>query len=61
MRFSNCKLQERLIRYSDLSRVFGILNSLASTPWKINKKVLGVVEAIWAEGGQAGSIPKRYS
>lgn len=40
MRFSQCKVQERLIRYSDLSRVFTVLNQLGKTPWKINKKVL---------------------
>lgn len=54
MRFSNCKVQERLVRYSDLSRVFNVLNELGKTPWKINKKVLDVVDALWVEGGNVG-------
>lgn len=43
MRFSNSKLQERLIKYSDLSRVYNVLNNLGKVSWKINKKVLQVV------------------
>jgi DNA-directed RNA polymerase len=43
MRFSECKVQERLIKYSDLSRVFNVINGLAQTPWKINKRVLEVI------------------
>lgn len=51
MRFSECKVQERLVKYSDMSRVYNLLNFLSRTPWKINTKVLKIVEAIWEEGG----------
>jgi DNA-directed RNA polymerase len=44
-----------------LKRLFGVLNYLGSIPWKINTKVLKVVEDIWSEGGGVGEIPKRYS
>ncbi len=44
MRYSECRIQERLVKYADLSRMFGVLNYLSAIPWKINRKVLRVVE-----------------
>ena len=61
MRFSNCEVQERLIKFSDISRVYNVLNYLGRIPWKINPKVMKVVEDIWEEGGGVGEIPPRYS
>lgn len=39
--------------------MFQILNIMGETPWKINKKVLNVMENIWQEGGGFGEIPLR--
>jgi DNA-directed RNA polymerase len=41
--------------------VYEVLEFLGKTGWKINKRVLRVVEAIWEEGGSIGNIPKRHS
>jgi DNA-directed RNA polymerase len=43
MRFNECKLQERSMKYADLSRVYNVLNYLGKIPWRINKRILGVV------------------
>lgn len=40
MRYSDCPVQERLMKYADNHRVFGVLNFLSTIPWKINRKVL---------------------
>ena len=61
MRYSNCPVQERILKYADNHRVFAVLDFLGSTPWQINKQVLAVVEQVWAEGGLQSCIPKRYS
>jgi DNA-directed RNA polymerase len=61
MRFTSCRVQERSIENSDLARVYTVLNFLGEIGWKINCRVLRVVEDIWDEGGQLGKIPKRHS
>jgi DNA-directed RNA polymerase len=61
MRYKNCPVQERSIKYSDNYRSFSALNFLGKTPWKINKTVLDLVSAIWDEGGNQNYIPNRYS
>jgi DNA-directed RNA polymerase len=43
-----------MVMYADLKRFYGVLNYLGSIPWKINPKVLEVVEQIWSEGGGKG-------
>lgn len=47
MRINESKLQEDLIKYGDISRVYSVLNYLGGIGWKINKNVLNVVEKIW--------------
>jgi len=32
------------------------LNTLGKTKWRINKKVLGVVESLWASGGSIAGL-----
>lgn len=46
---------------ADLSKVMNILDHQGSIPWRINNKILEVVEYIWAIGGDKGSIPKRFN
>ncbi|GJP51161.1 hypothetical protein CLOM_g10326 [Closterium sp. NIES-68] len=44
---------------SRLKRVFRALNVLGSTPWRINQKVLAVLEQIWQDGGcKAGLVDR---
>lgn len=41
--------------------MFDVLNAINQTPWRINKKVLEVIEKIWDQGGNNdGTIPNRY-
>lgn len=49
------------MKYADNYRIFKVLDFLSSTPWKINKEVLDIVEEVWKEGGKQNYIPKRYS
>ncbi|EGR33869.1 hypothetical protein IMG5_034000 [Ichthyophthirius multifiliis] len=60
MRFEDSQLQEKSLFNTDLSKVYEILNIIGKTPWRINKRVLNVMEKIWEEGGDIGEIPKKY-
>jgi DNA-directed RNA polymerase, mitochondrial len=61
MRISESQLQENAIKFADLHQIFHVLDLMGSTPWRINKNVLKVVEYIWEEGGGQGEIPlKNY-
>ena len=46
--------------YANLLRIFSVLDAINETPWRINKKVLNVVEQIWDQGGNKGEIPTRF-
>lgn len=50
-----------LLDRADLSRVCDILNFLSSVEWRLNKRVLEVIEHVWSIGGGLGEIPKRYN
>ncbi|CAI5489665.1 unnamed protein product [Closterium sp. Naga37s-1] len=43
-----------------LRRVFRALNVLGSTPWRINERVLGVLEKIWLDGGGKAGLVERH-
>jgi DNA-directed RNA polymerase len=60
MRVENSYLQERAVKVADMSKVYSVLDMIGKIPWRINKKVLSVVESIWSEGGGVGEIPNRY-
>jgi len=51
MRIKDNNLQEQALSYANLTRTFKVLNSINETPWKINKKILKIVEEIWENGG----------
>jgi DNA-directed RNA polymerase len=52
--------QLNIIKYSDLTNTFNVLDVLAQTKWKINSKVLSIMETLWEEGGNRANIPQRY-
>ena len=56
MRMQESMMQENSVKYSDLHRIFNVLDLLSETPWRINKKVLEIAEKIWEEGGGCGEI-----
>ena len=60
MRIHESMLQERSIKFGDLSPMFQVLDILGETPWRINNKVLAVIESIWEEGGGIGEIPPKF-
>lgn len=35
------------------------LNTLGSVKWRVNKKVLNVIDRIWASGGRLGDLVDR--
>lgn len=51
--------QKRLLESANLSNVYKCLNALNATPWRINKRILDVVETLYEQGGGPG-IPSRY-
>ncbi|KAI5079887.1 hypothetical protein GOP47_0005366 [Adiantum capillus-veneris] len=55
------ELAETLQRTSrdQLNSVFNALNILGATKWRINNKVLAIVEKIWEEGGRIADIVDR--
>ena len=60
MRVEGSAQQERAVKSADMSRVFNVLDTIAKLPWRINQKVLDVVEDIWSLGGGVGEMPSRY-
>lgn len=46
---------------TDLSNMCHILNVLGSVKWRLNKKVLDIIEYVWSIGGGLGEIPKRFN
>lgn len=59
MRTHGSKLQNALLTKADLTDVYGALNVLGSTPWKINERVLDVVHEKWNAGGGVAALPRR--
>lgn len=39
-----------------MQKVFEALNTLGNTKWRINRKILDVVESLWASGGNIGGL-----
>ncbi|KAK6931395.1 DNA-directed RNA polymerase, N-terminal [Dillenia turbinata] len=42
-----------------LELVYEALNTLGNTKWRVNKRVLGVIDRIWASGGCLGDLVER--
>ncbi|WRX32718.1 DNA-directed RNA polymerase [Theobroma cacao] len=50
------------VHVKKMQKVFEALDTLGSTKWRVNKKVLAVVESIWASGGNiAGLVDQKPS
>lgn len=45
----------------NVSSIMKSLDLLSNVGWKINEKVLEIIEYVWANGGGKGSIPKRFN
>jgi DNA-directed RNA polymerase len=51
----------KLFDFNDTSRVMNVLDDLGRIGWRVNKRILDVMEYIWANGGGKGYIPKRFN
>ena len=45
----------------DVSKVMKVLDLLSNVKWRINRKLLDLVEYTWANGGGKSKIPKRFN
>lgn len=45
---------------ADLSQICQVLDTLGAVEWRVNKKVLEIIEHVWSIGGGLGKIPKRF-
>lgn len=44
----------------DLSNICNVLNVLGTVKWRLNKKILEMIEYVWSIGGGLGEVPKRF-
>ncbi|KAL9272323.1 DNA-directed RNA polymerase 2, chloroplastic/mitochondrial-like protein [Drosera capensis] len=62
MRTHGSKVQRNLIKATpkkQLELVFEALDTLGKTKWRVNKRVLSVVDRVWASGGRLGGLVDR--
>ncbi|KAF5777455.1 putative DNA-directed RNA polymerase [Helianthus annuus] len=62
MRTHGAKQQRDVVKRTpkkQLEPVFEALNTLGATKWRVNRKVLGVVDRIWASGGRLADLVDR--
>ncbi|KAG9440247.1 hypothetical protein H6P81_020412 [Aristolochia fimbriata] len=62
MRIHGSRQQRQTIKSApreQLQPVFEALDTLGNTKWRVNKRVLGVIDRIWASGGRLGSLVDR--
>ncbi|KDP31418.1 hypothetical protein JCGZ_11794 [Jatropha curcas] len=62
MRTHGAKQQREVVRRTprqQLQPVFEALDTLGNTKWRVNKKVLAVVDRIWANGGDLAGLVDR--
>lgn len=56
------KQQDALKNVSEeqMHNVYKALDTLGSTKWRINRRVLAAVESLWAQGGSVGGLVERH-
>ncbi|CAM8946137.1 unnamed protein product [Rhodiola kirilowii] len=62
MRTHGARQQRQFIKRTpkkQLEPVFEALDTLGNTKWRVNKKILGVVDRIWASGGRVADLVDR--
>ncbi|GAB2280148.1 DNA-directed RNA polymerase 1B, mitochondrial [Dionaea muscipula] len=62
MRTHGAKQQREAIKkvsMQQLESVFEALNTLGNTKWRVNKRVLGIIDRIWASGGRLADLVDR--
>jgi len=51
----------KFLNRADLSKICEALDTLGSVKWRLNKRVLEIIEFVWSIGGGLGEIPKKYN
>ncbi|KAJ1423067.1 DNA-directed RNA polymerase, phage-type [Sesbania bispinosa] len=62
MRIHGAKQQREAVKRTpknQLDPVFEALNTLGNTKWRVNKRILSVIDQIWANGGRLGDLVDR--
>lgn len=59
--FNNYNEPIKYLKRSNLQNICNVLDFLSSVDWRVNRRVLEVVEHVWSIGGGLGEIPKRYN
>ncbi|CAO2825253.1 unnamed protein product [Amaranthus hypochondriacus] len=62
MRTHGCKHQREAVKRApveQLESVFEALDTLGNTKWRVNRKVLSIIERIWANGGRLADLVDR--
>jgi len=54
-------LEELANHVDDMPVIYSAINSLQNTAWKVNDKVLNVIEQAWEKGQAIGKLPQRDS
>mmetsp|Transcript_7811 Transcript_7811/g.7269 ORF Transcript_7811/g.7269 Transcript_7811/m.7269 type:complete len:185 (-) Transcript_7811:1303-1857(-) len=57
----NFKEAIKYFNKTDLSQMCSVLDTLGVVRWRLNKKILEVIEHVWSIGGGMGEIPRRYN
>lgn len=45
----------------DMKNLCNVLDVLGTTKWRLNRKVLEMIEYVWSIGGGMGEVPKRFN
>jgi DNA-directed RNA polymerase len=59
--FPNFREAITYLKRADLSNMCHLLDVLGGVKWRVNKKVLEMIEHSWSIGGSLGEIPKRFN
>ncbi|ERN05778.1 DNA-directed RNA polymerase 1B, mitochondrial [Amborella trichopoda] len=62
MRIHGARQQRYAIKHAprkQLLKVYEALDTLGTTKWRVNKRVLGVIDRIWADGGRLADLVDR--
>jgi DNA-directed RNA polymerase len=44
-----------------MSNMCQVLDILGQVKWRINRRILEIIEYVWSIGGGLGEIPKRFN
>ncbi|RJT24362.1 hypothetical protein D5I55_02310 [Chakrabartia godavariana] len=53
------KAYQQELRNVDMPKVYDSVNHIQETPWRINSRLLAVLEQVWDTGGCLGGLPAR--